>query len=83
MIDFPEWIQINASLIAFKRSGNFPDGTGYIVLCMPGIDYPHKEYIASPMALVYQGVVYGRSSYNSDKLEIIYRTDKETAIAIR
>lgn len=83
MIDFPQWIQINDSLLTFKHSGTLPDGVKYIALSMPGIDYANEEYVSAPMALVYQGVVYGRSSYNSDKLEIIYRTDKQTAIAIR
>lgn len=83
MIDFPEWIQVNDSLITFKHSGTLPDGVEYIVLCMPGTDHAHVEYMAAPMALVYQGVVYGRASYNSDKLEILYRTDKQTAIAVR
>ena len=83
MIDFPQWLQINDSLITFKHSGKLPDGVGYIVMSMAGIDYPHVEYMASPMALVYNGIVYGRSCYDSEKLQIIYRTDKPTAIAIR
>ena len=80
MIDFPEWIQINDSLITFKYSGTLPNGVGYIVLGMPGIDYAHIEYMGSPMALAYQGLVYGRSSYNSDKLEILYRTDRKSVV---
>ena len=83
MIDFPQWIQINDSLITFKHSGTLPDGVEYIVLSMPGIEHAHTEYMESPMALVYNGVVYGRSAYSSTTKEIVYRTDKQTAIAIR
>tara|TARA_R100000808_G_scaffold7822_1_gene22541 strand:+ start:409 stop:663 length:255 start_codon:yes stop_codon:yes gene_type:complete len=82
-IDFPHWIQVNESLITFKSSGTLPDGVGYITIDISQAEYAHIAYLQSPMALVYNGVVYGRSSYNSDKMEVVYRTDKPTATAIR
>ena len=82
-IDFPHWIQVNESLITFKSSGTLPDGVGYITIDISQAEYAHLAYLKSPMALVYNGVVYGRSSYSSEKMEVIYRTDKPTATAIR
>lgn len=36
-------------------------------------------YMALPVALVFEGDTYGRSSHNSDTMRVTYRTDKPYA----
>ena len=39
------------------------------------------DYIRTPHAIEYDGEIYGRSGWNSDKHVVYYRTDKLTAFA--
>lgn len=53
-----------------------PNGVG--VLEMP-YDGDSKTFINAPMAYRIEGVVYGKSSHNSDTFKIVYRTDQVLA----
>lgn len=55
---------------------DLPDGTGVIQLVFDG---SALAYHRAPGGLKCNGRVYGKSSYNSDSLYIVYRTDKPVA----
>ncbi len=45
------------------------------------VDYDgtYEAYKALPIALEFDGVLYGKSSHNSDTMRVCYRTDKKLA----
>jgi hypothetical protein len=58
-----------------KRSETLPDGVKVVILdCAGSIEYNH-----SPKALEYDGELYSRTGWNSDRYESYYRTDRKVA----
>lgn len=69
----PLWNAVN-----FVTHQTLPDGIG--LLTVGCTDY--ADFVMAPPALRFEGKVYGRSGWNSDKCESYYRTDCHVAYAV-
>ena len=63
--------------ITVRSAETLPDGAKVVMIDVA--DY--IDYIRTPHAIEYDGEIYGRSGWNSDKHVVYYRTDKLTAFA--
>ena len=64
--------------ITVRLSETLPDGVKVVQLDVA--DY--VDFIRSPHAIEYDGDVYGRSGWNSDRHVVYYRTDKLPAFTL-
>jgi len=64
--------------ITVRLAETLPDGVKVVHLDVA--DY--VDFIRSPHAIEYDGEVYGRSGWNSDRHVAYYRTDKTPAFAL-
>tara|TARA_R100000008_G_C3527117_1_gene137177 strand:+ start:448 stop:678 length:231 start_codon:yes stop_codon:yes gene_type:complete len=55
-----------------------PDGVGVVMIDC----YDYVEYKRTPSGIVYDGKVYGRTGWNSDKHVVYYRTDAKPAFGL-
>jgi hypothetical protein len=65
--------------ITVRQFETLPDGVG--VVTIDCADY--IGFIRTPHALEYDGVVYGRSGWNSDKCCAYYRSDVKPAFVAK
>jgi len=63
--------------ITVRSAETLPDGVKVVMLDVA--DY--IDFIRTPHAIEYDGEIYGRSGWNSDKHVVYYRTDRLTAFA--
>jgi len=64
--------------ITIRSAQTLPDGVQVVQLDVA--DY--MDFIRSPHAIEYDGQVYGRSGWNSDRHVVYYRSDVLPAIAL-
>jgi hypothetical protein len=60
-----------------RSAETLPDGVKVVMLDVA--DY--IDFIRKPHAIEYEGQIYGRSGWNSDKCVAYYRTDRLVAFA--
>ena len=63
--------------LTIKHAETLPNGIKVIMLDCAG----SLEYNNSPKALEYDGEIYGRTGWNSDRCISYYRTDKKVAFS--
>ncbi len=61
--------------IAIKEACQLPDGVRVVTIDVA--DY--EGFARSPHAIEYDGELYGRSGWNSDRYEVYYRSDRIAA----
>lgn len=67
-----------SDMIRIERHEPLWDGIEALTVKMPvGADY--TEYMAMPDCLEFRGRMYGKSCFNTDRWEYVYRTDKVLA----
>jgi hypothetical protein len=63
--------------ISVKQAETLPNGVKVVMIdCCDYYDFTQK-----PHAVSYEGQVYGRTGWNSDKMIAYYRTDKKVAFS--
>lgn len=62
-----------------KEAGKLPNGVSYLNLSYDG---SYEGFKAAPNALLYAGVVHGKSGHNSDLGHITYRSDVSVAYSV-
>jgi len=65
--------------IAIKEACTLPDGVKLVTIDVA--DY--AGFARSPHAIEYDGELYGRSGWNSDRYEVYYRSDRIAAYSRR
>ncbi len=70
-----------ADRIRVERHESLGDGVeGLTIRMVPGDDY--DEYRAMPDCLSFRDRLYGKSCFNTDRWEYVYRTDKVCAVLV-
>ena len=64
--------------LTVRNAETLPDGAKVVTIDVA--DY--MNFINTPHAIEYDGQVYGRTGWNSDKFVAYYRTDKKVARVI-
>ena len=63
--------------VSVKEVCTLPDGVKLLTIGL------YDDYLQMPTALEYEGVVYGRTGWNSDKHEVYYKDNKKTATIVK
>lgn len=64
--------------VVVARHDKLPDGTECLATNNT-YQYDYEGYIAAPDVLGFDGIVFGKSGFDSDKHLIYYRSDKRIA----
>lgn len=64
-------------VVKVQEAQELPDGVGVLVTALDGWcdEMPHEVFARQPAALYYNGRVYGKSAFDSDRNVAFYRTD--------
>jgi hypothetical protein len=64
--------------LVVRQAAKLPDGVGVVMLDC----FDYDAFKRTPSGLEYEGELYGRTGWNSDKHIVYYRTDAKPAFGL-